>query len=135
MQDVSTEVLDQVRLKQGMRERYLLSVQDIDGNVYDLSSGYTGTLEIRERVGGDLLGGPYDDAGGEIVFYDGTGADEVNVEIILSETDTNAILSDSLRPNGEAKIFGDLEITQTSLGQVIESIRIDFLLIQSGNTT
>ena len=116
-----------IELVQGKSYTMDVSVSDSDSVAYDLSSGYTAAMVLKERTS-DVVLDTLTSAASRINLLDGT-ADGLNVQLIWTSAQTSAILADSSRFKGVAYLIGDLEIITG--GESTFVIRLQFRFRQT----
>jgi len=113
-------------LRQGKLETIVLSIEDDDGDPYDLSSGYSGAAVVSCGAGHGAELELDDDA---FTFHDGTGSDGRNVEVELTTAQTAALRESSVGMLGETKMAIDIDVIRDVDGEVVHKVRIPILLI------
>lgn len=111
-----------IPLTAGRTESIPVSVVDDAGEAVNLSSGYTATFELYEKLGETPL---LSLATSVITLSNGVNATETNATIAITAAETSSILSTSLRPDG-VYLRGELRVTLTSTGAIAYSQKVEF---------
>ena len=111
-----------IPLTAGRTESIPVSVVDDAGESVNLSSGYTATFELYEKLGETPL---LSLATSVITLSAAHAVTEVNATIAITAAETSSILSTSLRPDG-VYLRGELRVTLTSTGAIAYSQKVEF---------
>jgi len=128
---VTTITTEEVYLKQGRAATWAISVKDSGGTPYDFSVGYTGHMQVRERANSRNFLDELTSTNSRITFDDGADADGINCRLIWSDEDSDVILATDRRREKRVTLLGDLEITETSTGNVVASVAMSIIFEQS----